>query len=59
MAKKGMRRYLPGDIHGGRNHHTHEPDNDIPPVPEIKGKAKKGKQKAGTLQEDDGRNVQD
>jgi len=49
MAKKGMRRYLPGDIHGGRNHHTHEPDNEIPPVPEIKGKAKKGKKEARPL----------
>lgn len=50
MAKEGMRRYLPGDIHGGRNHNddprVKHQDNEVPPVPEIKGKAKKGHEKA-------------
>lgn len=46
MAKQGMRRYKPGDIHGGRNHNEHTPKNDVTPVPEIQGKAKSGKEKA-------------
>ena len=46
MAKQGMRRYKPGDIHGGRNHPDHKHKNDVPPVPEIQGKAKSGKEKA-------------
>lgn len=46
MAKEGMRRYKPGDIHGGRNHHEDKPKNDAPPVPELQGKAKSGKEKA-------------
>ncbi len=49
MAKKGMRRYKPGDIHGGRNHHDHHPKNEMEPVPEIQGKAKSGKEKAGPM----------
>lgn len=46
MAKDGMRRYQPGDIHGGRKpkHHSHK--NDVEPVPELQGKAKSGKEKA-------------
>ena len=49
MPKNGMRRYQPGDIHGGRNkpHHSHK--NEMPPVPEIQGKAKSGKEKAGPM----------
>lgn len=47
MAKQGMRRYRPGDIHGGRPPEDHEPPkNDVAPVPEIQGKAKSGKKKA-------------
>lgn len=49
MAKKGMRRYLPGDIHGGRNHPEQRPKNETEPVPEIQGKAKSGKEKAGPI----------
>ena len=50
MAKKGMRRYKPGDIHGGRNHNEDDkPKNDVPPVPEIQGKAKHGNKKAGPM----------
>lgn len=49
MAKKGMRRYLPGDIHGGRNPKEEKQKNEAPPVPEIQGKAKSGKIKAGPM----------
>lgn len=49
MAKKGMRRYRPGDIHGGRNPENHHDKNEMTPVPEIKGKAKSGKEKAGPM----------
>ncbi len=47
MAKQGMRRYQPGDIHGGRKPEDHSHKNDVEPVPEIQGKAKSGKKKAG------------
>jgi hypothetical protein len=46
MAKQGMRRYRPGDIHGGRKPKEEKGKNDIAPVPEISGKAKTGKEKA-------------
>lgn len=47
MAKAGMRRPDPKDPHGTEsNHKTHIPKNDLPPVPEIQGKAKNGKEKA-------------
>lgn len=46
MAKQGMRRYRYGDIHGGRNPEDNMPKNEMPPVPEIQGKAKSGKVKA-------------
>lgn len=46
MAKAGMRRPDPKDPHGTEsNHKMHIPKNDVDPVPEIKGKAKKGHQK--------------
>jgi len=35
MAKQGMRRYQPGDIHGGRKPEDHSHKNDVEPVPEI------------------------
>ena len=41
MAKKGMRRPDPGDgdAHGTEsNKKYHSPKNDVPPVPETKGK---------------------
>jgi hypothetical protein len=49
MAKSGMRRYKPGDVHGGRNHKEHDDKNETEPVPEIQGKAKSGKKKAGLI----------
>lgn len=48
MAKKGMRRPDPSDSHGTEsNKKQHFPKNDMPPVPEIQGKAKTGNAKAG------------
>lgn len=47
MAKAGMRRPDPKEPHGTEsNHKTHMPKNDVPPVPEIQGKAKAGHNKA-------------
>jgi hypothetical protein len=46
MAKAGMRRPDPRGPHGTEsNHKTHIPKNDVPPVPEIQGKAKTGNEK--------------
>ncbi|MEG0542077.1 MAG: hypothetical protein RR528_07090 [Angelakisella sp.] len=46
MAKAGMRRPDPKEPHGTEsNHKTHIPKNTVPPVPEIQGKAKCGKEK--------------
>ena len=48
MAKAGMRRPDPKDPHGTEsNHKTHIPKNDVHPVPELQGKAKRTKDKAG------------
>lgn len=49
MSKQGMRRYRPGDIHGGRTPEEHSHKNDTEPVPEIQGKAKTTKKKANPL----------
>lgn len=47
MAKAGMKRPDPKEPHGTEsNHKTHIPKNEVPPVPEIQGKAKSGKVKA-------------
>ena len=47
MAKKGMRRPDPREPHGTEsNSITHFPRNTVTPVPEIKGKAKAGHEKA-------------
>ena len=47
MAKAGMRRPDPKESHGTEsNHKTKIPKNEMPPVPEIQGKAKSGKEKA-------------
>ncbi len=47
MAKQGMRRPDPKEPHGTEsNKITHFPKNDVPPVPEIEGKAKTSKEKA-------------
>ncbi len=48
MAKKGMRRPDPKEPHGTEsNKKTHMPKNDLPPVPEIQGRAKLSDEKAG------------
>ena len=50
MAKAGMRRPDPKEPHGTEsNHKTHIPKNEVPPVPEIQGKAKSGKEKANPM----------
>lgn len=49
MAKQGMRRYRPGDIHGGRKPAEHSQKNEVPPVPEIQGKAKTTKEKSNPV----------
>ncbi len=46
MAKAGMRRPDPEEPHGTE---THQRKNTVHPVPEIQGKAKKGKKKAKPL----------
>lgn len=46
MAKKGMRRERYGDIHGVRKPNEKRQKNEVPPVPEIQGKAKTTKEKA-------------
>lgn len=44
MAKKGMRRPSPKEPHGTESNKIgHFPKNEVPPVPEIQGKAKSGK----------------
>lgn len=50
MAKAGMRRPDPKEPHGTEsNHKTLIPKNTVRPVPEIKGKAKKGHEKAAPM----------
>jgi hypothetical protein len=52
MAKAGMRRPDPKEPHGTEsNRKTHIPKNDVPPVPELQGKAKHGKEKAKPIHE--------
>ena len=49
MSKAGMRRPEPDDKnnHGTENHHRENfPKNNVKPVPEIKGHAKRGHEKA-------------
>jgi len=47
MAKAGMRRPNPGQPHGTESNRKQKfPKNERPPVPEIQGKAKSGKEKA-------------
>lgn len=47
MAKQGMRRYKPDDVH--RNINDKDKSNEAETVPEIKGKAKHGNKKAGPM----------
>lgn len=50
MAKAGMRRPDPKEPHGTEsNHKAKFPKNDMPPVPEIQGKAKNSKKKANPV----------
>lgn len=50
MAKAGMRRPDPKEPHGTEsNHKPHFPKNEVPPVPEIQGKAKRGHEKANPI----------
>ena len=52
MAKQGMRRPDPKEPHGTEsNKKLHIPKNDVPPVPEIQGKAKSGKKKANPIKD--------
>ncbi len=52
MAKAGMRRPNPEQPHGTENRHKARfPKNDVPPVPEIQGRAKTSKQKAKPVTE--------
>ena len=48
MAKAGMRRPDPKEAHGTESNKKHKfPKNVVEPVPEIKGKAKSGDERAG------------
>lgn len=50
MAKAGMRRPSPEEPHGTEsNKKTKLQKNDVPPVPEIQGKAKTGNKKANPM----------
>jgi hypothetical protein len=50
MAKQGMRRPDPEQPHGTEsNKINHFSKNDLPPVPEIQGKAKHGHEKANPV----------
>jgi hypothetical protein len=50
MAKQGMRRPDPKDPHGTEsNHKLSLPKNDVAPVQELQGKAKKGHERARPL----------
>lgn len=48
MAKAGMRRPDPEEPHGHESYHHHNQfeKNEVKPVPEIQGKAKKTKKRA-------------
>ncbi|MDF2544107.1 MAG: hypothetical protein K0S47_3825 [Herbinix sp.] len=50
MAKAGMRRPDPKEPHGTEGRQKMNiPKNDVPPVPELQGKAKTGNRKAGPI----------
>ena len=50
MATAGMKRPDPSEPHGTEsNKKQKHPKNDMPPVPEIQGKAKHGNKKAGPI----------
>ena len=49
MAKKGMKRPDPQHPGAESNRRTRKPKNEVTPVPEIKGKARSGKEHAGPM----------
>lgn len=50
MAKAGMKRPNVEEPHGTESNKKNKfPKNDVEPVPEIQGKAKSGKKKAGRI----------
>ncbi|NLT39739.1 MAG: hypothetical protein GXX89_04665 [Clostridiales bacterium] len=50
MAKAGMRRPDPEEPHGTESNKKNRfPKNDVKPVPQIQGKAKSAKDKAGPI----------
>ncbi len=50
MAKAGMKRPDPKEPHGTEsNKKQHFSKNEVAPVPELQGKAKSGKKKAGDI----------
>ncbi|NLL06046.1 MAG: hypothetical protein GX270_09745 [Clostridiaceae bacterium] len=52
MAKAGMRRPDPSDPHGTESNKKMKTErNTVKPVPEIQGKAKTGKKKAGPIED--------
>ncbi|HJD24221.1 MAG TPA: hypothetical protein H9694_08790 [Firmicutes bacterium] len=52
MAKAGMRRPDPKQPHGTESSHkAQHPKNEVPPVPEVQGRAKTSKQKAKPVTE--------
>lgn len=58
MAKKGMRRPDPGESHGTEgNKKQHFTKNDVPPVPELQGKAKHTKEHANPIEYNGKRNT--
>jgi len=55
MAEAGMKRPDPKQPHGTEsNKKTHLSKNSVPPVPEIQGKAKSGKEKANSIFKNNG-----
>jgi hypothetical protein len=51
VAKKGMRRPDPRAPHGEHDERMHIPRNEVPPVPELQGKAKRSDEKANPILE--------
>jgi len=50
MAKAGMRRPSPKEPHGTESNKKNKfPKNDVPPVPELSGKAKHSGKKANPI----------
>lgn len=56
MAKKGMKRPDPEEYYGNEQK-QHFSKNEVPPVPELQGKAKHTKEKANPIEYDGKRNT--